>query len=59
LYKKDAEKKETSARQEAVYRLSAESLMVDQNMLRLEFVIICVFYALVYFGKSFNSATPW
>jgi hypothetical protein len=59
LYKKDAEKKETNARQEAVYRLSAESLMVDQNMLRLEFVIICVFYVLVYFRKSFNHATPW
>ena len=40
LYKKDCEKKESSSRQEAVYRLSAETLMQDESMLRLEFVIL-------------------
>ena len=39
LYKKDSEKVDTSSRQEAVYRLSAESLMQDENLIRLEFVI--------------------
>jgi paired amphipathic helix protein Sin3a len=38
LYKKDREKPQSSSRQEAVYRLSAESLMQDESMMRLEFV---------------------
>lgn len=37
LFKKDREKTETSSRQEAVYRLSAESLMQDESMIRLEY----------------------
>ena len=42
LYKKDNEKPQSSSRQEAVYRLSAESLMQDESMMRLEFVSLFV-----------------
>ncbi|KAL2918180.1 hypothetical protein HK105_202107 [Polyrhizophydium stewartii] len=39
LYYRDQEKPSTSSRQEAVYRLSAESLIQDENIYRLEFFV--------------------
>jgi paired amphipathic helix protein Sin3a len=38
LYKRDREKKTTSSRQEALYRLGAESIIQDDSIYRLEFV---------------------
>jgi hypothetical protein len=38
IYKREKEKKNTSSRQEALYRLCAESLIQDDNIFRLEFV---------------------
>ncbi|KAJ3283299.1 Transcriptional regulatory protein sin3 [Borealophlyctis nickersoniae] len=39
LYTKDRDQPTTSSRQEAVYRLSAESLIQDENMYRLEYFV--------------------
>ena len=39
LYRKDRAKTTTSSRQEALYRISAESIIFDDNIYRLEFVI--------------------
>ncbi|KAJ3094926.1 Transcriptional regulatory protein sin3 [Phlyctochytrium planicorne] len=39
LYFKDRDKPSTSSRQEAVYRLSAEGLIQDENIFRLEYYV--------------------
>ena len=39
LYYRDREKPSTSSRQEAVYRMSADSLIQDENTYRLEFFV--------------------
>lgn len=38
IYKRDREKTTTSSRQEALYRICAESIIQDENIYRLEFV---------------------
>jgi paired amphipathic helix protein Sin3a len=38
IYKRDREKATTSSRQEALYRIGAESIIQDDNIYRLEFV---------------------
>ena len=39
IYKRDREKTTTSSRQEALYRLCTESIIQDDNIIRLEYVI--------------------